>query len=49
VPPETIKEEPVQTKEKSVKIESFLDHFSKIEDPRSSRNQLHTVSEILLR
>ncbi|MEY3430051.1 MAG: hypothetical protein RI930_920 [Pseudomonadota bacterium] len=48
VPPETIKEEPVQTKEKSVKIESFLDHFSKIEDPRSSRNQLHTVSEILL-
>lgn len=27
---------------------NFLDHFSDIEDPRSERNQLHRVDEILL-
>ncbi|GHT93962.1 hypothetical protein FACS1894122_10050 [Alphaproteobacteria bacterium] len=27
--------------------DSFLDYFGEIEDPRSSRNQLHVLSEIL--
>lgn len=28
--------------------EGFLDHFSGLEDPRSERNRLHTMAEILL-
>lgn len=33
---------------KKKKPEIFLDYFDDVEDPRSSRNQLHTINEILL-
>jgi predicted transposase YbfD/YdcC len=32
---------------KEPKSESFLDHFAQIDDPRSEKNQLYTVAEIL--
>ncbi|MDR1289019.1 MAG: ISAs1 family transposase [Holosporales bacterium] len=33
---------------KKTGLEGFIDSFSSLKDPRSSKNQLHKVSEILL-